>query len=47
MGQQCNDIYFTFSRHFYPKRITNEDNGNNQNQQKSNDMQVVYKSQLA
>ncbi len=26
---------------FYPKRLTNEDNGSNQNQQKSNDMQVL------
>ncbi len=34
------DIYITFNRHFYPQRITNEDNGGNQNQQKSN-MQVL------
>ncbi len=26
---------------FYPKRLTNEDNGSNQNQQKSNNMQVL------
>ncbi len=31
----------SFSRHFYPKRLTNEDNGSNQNQQKSNNMQVL------
>ncbi len=31
----------SFSRHFYPKRLTNEDNGSNQNQQKINDMQVL------
>ncbi len=44
----CHGIYkhiyiftFTFSRHFYSKRLTNEDNGSNQNQQKSNDMQVL------
>ncbi len=34
----CFYIYL-FSRHFYPKRITNY-NGSNQNPQKSNDMQV-------
>ncbi len=27
-----------FSRRFYPKRLTNEDNRRNQNQQKSNNM---------
>ncbi len=32
---------FTFSRRFYPKRLTNEDNRSNQNQQKSNDTQVL------
>ncbi len=34
----------------YPKRLTNEDNSSNQNQQKSNEMQVQaslsYKSQV-
>ncbi len=32
---------FTFSRHFYSKRLANEDNRSNQNQQKSNNMQVL------
>ncbi len=32
---------FYFFLFFYPKRLTNEDNGGNQNQQKSNDMQVL------
>ncbi len=31
----------SISRHFYPKRLTNEDNRSNQNQQKSNKMQVL------
>ncbi len=31
-----------FSKRFYPKRLTNEDNLSNQNQQKSNNMQVLY-----
>ncbi len=31
-----------FSRCFYPKRLTNEENRSNQNQQKSNNMQVLY-----
>ncbi len=31
-----------FSRCFYPKQLTNEDNESNQNQQKSNDMQVLW-----
>ncbi len=31
----------SFSRRFYTKRLTNEDNGSNQNQQKSNDTQVL------
>ncbi len=30
-----NVITFTFSRRFYPKRLTNEDNESNQNQQKA------------
>ncbi len=30
----------SFSRHFYPKRLTNEDNGSNQ--QKSNDTQELW-----
>ncbi len=34
--------FLLFSRHFYPKRLTNEDNRSNQNQQKSNNMQVLY-----
>ncbi len=32
---------YAFSRRFYPKRLTNEENGSNQNQQKSNDTQVL------
>ncbi len=32
---------YSFSKCFYPKRLTNEDNGSNQNQQKSNDMLVL------
>ncbi len=32
----------SISRHFYPKRLTNEDNRSNQNQQKSNKMQVLW-----
>uniref|UniRef100_A0A673LR20 Rap guanine nucleotide exchange factor 2 n=1 Tax=Sinocyclocheilus rhinocerous TaxID=307959 RepID=A0A673LR20_9TELE len=32
----------TQSRCFYPKQLTNEDNRSNQNQQKSNNMQVLY-----
>ncbi len=37
-------IIFTlfFSRRFYAKRLTNEENRSNQNQQKSNNMQVLY-----
>ncbi len=31
-----------FSRCFYPKRLTNKYNRSNQNQQKSNNMQVLY-----
>ncbi len=38
---------FIFSRCFYLKRLTNEDNGSKQNQQKSNNMQVYNESQLA
>ncbi len=34
-------ITFTFSRCFYPKWLTNEDNGSNQNKIKSKDMQVL------
>ncbi len=37
-----NTFTLSFSRRFYPKRLTNEDNGSNQNQQKSNEMQVLY-----
>ncbi len=33
--------HLSFSRRFYPKWLTNEDNGSNQNQQKCNDMQVL------
>ncbi len=33
---------FTFSRRFCPKRLTNEDIRSNQNQQKSNNMQVLW-----
>ncbi len=39
-----NNIIFTFSqfiRRVYPKQLTNEDNGSNQNQQKSIDTQVL------
>ncbi len=32
---------YAFSRRFFPKRLTNEDNRSNQNEQKSNDMQVL------
>ncbi len=32
---------YEFSRRFYPKRLTNEENGSKQNQQKSNDTQVL------
>ncbi len=32
---------YSFSRRFYPKLLTNEENGNNQNKQKSNDLQVL------
>ncbi len=35
-------IYILFSRGFYPKQLTNEENRSNQNQQKSNDTQVLY-----
>ncbi len=37
-------IIFTFCYlvGFYPKRLTNEENRSNQNQQKSNNMQVLY-----
>ncbi len=31
----------SFSRRFYPHTLTNEKNRSNQNQQKSNDMQVI------
>ncbi len=34
--------FLLFSRGFYPKRLPNEDNRINQNQQKSNTMQVLY-----
>ncbi len=33
---------FTFSRRFYPKQLTNEDIRSNQNQQTSNNMQVLW-----
>uniref|UniRef100_A0A672QWP8 Novel immune-type receptor 12 n=1 Tax=Sinocyclocheilus grahami TaxID=75366 RepID=A0A672QWP8_SINGR len=33
---------FLFSKRFYPNRLTNEGNRSNQNQQKSNDIQVLY-----
>ncbi len=29
------------------KRLTNEDNGSNQNQQKSNDMQVLWQDSVS
>ncbi len=32
---------------FIPKWLTNDDNRSNQNQQKSNDLQVLWQSQLA
>ncbi len=35
-------IYILFSRRFYPKRLTNEDNRSNQTKQKSNNMQVLH-----
>ncbi len=35
------NVLETFTRRFYPKRLTNEEKGSNQNQQKSNDMQVL------
>ncbi len=35
-------LTFTLSRRFYPKRRTNEDIRSNQNQQKSNNMQVLW-----
>ncbi len=31
-------------RRFYPKRLTNEDNRSNQNQQKNNNMQVLWQA---
>ncbi len=39
-----NNVIFTFSQFssfVYPKRLTNDDNGSNQHQQKSNDVQVL------
>ncbi len=44
LTEYITDTYntFTFSRRFYPKQLTNEDNGSNQNQQKSSDMQVLW-----
>ncbi len=39
----CNALLPTlFSRSFYPKQLTSEDNRSNQNQQKSNNMQVLW-----
>ncbi len=41
----CIFIYlfiYLISRRFCPKRLTNEGNRSNQNQQKSNNMQVLY-----
>ncbi len=35
-------LHLVIPQMFYPKRLTNEDNGSNQNQQKSNDMQVLW-----
>ncbi len=35
-------FFLSFSRRFCPKRLTNEDNRSNQNQQKSNNMHVLW-----
>ncbi len=41
-GETLAEIHIqSFSRCFYPHTLTNEDNRSNQNQQKSNDMQVI------
>lgn len=34
-------LHLVFYQVLYPKRLTDEDNGSNQNQQKSNDKQLI------